>query len=344
MIIRAIEQQQIRGYFHLQIGMTHHNLMMIDMKKTTVAFTICCFLLTLNLFSGCSKKRGAWKPKDNFTPHTEVFKSTTQHGTYHLKNRQLCTPCHGSDFRGGTSKKDCQTCHYYPHSLEEGWSRKEVHGAAYMAKGTRADDFGCVRCHEKRGDFNTRHEDNFRSCSECHVNNINIPHSKEEFVNAPKHGSEFLKDSRSCTPCHGQDYEGGNTEVACQSCHYYPHRELWTLPRNHGAAYKATGSNADEFGCLKCHEESSGFKNRHRQNFLVCNSCHLAFPHTFERTEDIENYVDQHKEDAGIAKRYEGKCTLCHKNLTAPLPNNSGGCAPCHDEDEIPVFEFRKAD
>ena len=50
-------------------------------------------------------------------------------------------------------------------------------------------------------------------------------------------GSDF------CTPCHGEDYAGGSSGVACSDCHNeYPHPDTWAAPgdnNNHAAFIRA---------------------------------------------------------------------------------------------------------
>lgn len=90
----------------------------------------------------------------------------------------------------------------------------------------------------------------------------------------------------SCQTCHGEDYNGGNTDISCFKCHgNYPHPEgfgdrnsenfhtgyiadnSWDIipcQTCHGADYGGMGSA--EKNCLKCHTAPNGPE--------ACNTCH----------------------------------------------------------------------
>ena len=92
-------------------------------------------------------------------------------------------------------------------------------------------------------------------------------------------GSDF------CTPCHGEDYAGGSSGVACSDCHNeYPHPDTWAVPgdnNNHAAFIRAKywsmalcktchGSDykggLSKISCYTCHDQPGGPE--------ACNVCH----------------------------------------------------------------------
>jgi len=39
------------------------------------------------------------------------------------------------------------------------------------------------------------------------------------WTEAGRHGLEFMADTVSCNPCHGEALDGGVSEVSCEACH-----------------------------------------------------------------------------------------------------------------------------
>ena len=157
------------------------------------------------------------------------------------------------------------------------------------------------------------------SCARCHEG---FPHTEQ--FKKKTHGEAYLGNRKLCTTCHGSDYQGGNLKIACTGCHSYPHTLKWAMPVHHGKAYVETlNLKEEENACLKCHGESSEFKEKHPQHFVSCATCHTSIPHTEDFVyggHDIE------------ARTYAGKCTICHTDLKRLLPNLTAGCLECHDD------------
>ncbi len=137
-------------------------------------------------------------------PHSASFKadknSAQFHGPYLKANDYevaACSPCHGSDYQGGSSGKTCFKCHgSYPHSPT--WLNKEdARSHIGYLRGHRHDLQDCQACH---GD-NYQGGTSGASCYVCH-NSAQGP--------------------ENCTLCHGssdnmappRDTQGNTSETA----------------------------------------------------------------------------------------------------------------------------------
>ena len=194
------------------------------------------------------------------------------------------------------------------------------------------------------------------------------PHSAK-FVYTGSHGVTYYQAKNLCQSCHGQNLDGGNAKVSCQSCHKaFPHTEPFKKSFIHGVAFLK-----DRSQCQKCHEGDGSDKNRR----VACQNCH-AYPHEVlwslpkahgskyksgiseclmchqEKSDFHKRHPDHfvscgschaeipHSFDfkyrarhTALARGYEGKCTACHEDLKK-------GCKHCHGKkDEIPVIQWR---
>ncbi|MBI2609262.1 MAG: hypothetical protein HYW47_06665 [Deltaproteobacteria bacterium] len=161
---------------------------------------------------------------------------------------------------------------------------------------------------------------------------VQISHT-DEFRRTNAHGHEYFKNRALCAECHGHSFEGGKAEVSCKDCHDYPHPHKWALPENHGKAYLESipPSGEDEGNpslCLKCHGRNSHLKEVNPEEFVSCSTCHAPIPHTWSL-------------HGKYARRYLGKCTICHKDQKRLMPNYEGnGCYGCHKPGTTPTMQF----
>lgn len=162
------------------------------------------------------------------------------------------------------------------------------------------------------------------------------------------HGKVLLSESlrmESCQSCHGEDYQGGTSEVSCynSSCHaIYPHPEGFANPSSanfhegmmsllnwdlescqscHGADY--AGNNDRAKNCLSCHKAENGPE--------ACNTCHgnkenAAPPKDLMNHSDVD-YVtvgahQAHLENGTWSTFNMGDCSTCHK--TPAMFSSSG--------------------
>jgi len=159
----------------------------------------------------------------NAYPHIEGWLESSSeafHGEFLANtdwNLEMCSNCHGSDFKGGTNDVSCFTCHAsYPHSGE--WlttTSDEFHGQ-YL-KNANWSSTQCQVCHGsdyKGGESKV-------SCYTCHAP---YPHAEGWLAVADTnfHG-QFIRASNwslaACQRCHGEDYRGGIANYSCYNCH-----------------------------------------------------------------------------------------------------------------------------
>lgn len=172
-----------------------------------------------------------------------------------------------------------------------------------------------------------------------------FPHS-EEFKHSTLHGSLFLQNRASCSKCHGNDFKGGSTGVACTSCHNYPHDSTWAQPQNHGTHFaKLLADQADTIPdqlkrnvteCMMCHENKINpkgtFKERHPQQYVACASCHADMPHgqKFLPTLPTDKGPIAHRTYLKAHPELKGSCFSCHLNTKRAAPKPVDKCLECH--------------
>lgn len=158
------------------------------------------------------------------------------------------------------------------------------------------------------------------------------------------HGNKVLTvGSETCVSCHGEDYSGGTSGIACADCHAdYPHPPEWSAPGNenshaayiknlywsldrcktcHGNDY--TGGSSGE-SCYNCHKESGGPE--------ACNTCHgsgagpVSNLLTWAPPKDLDNGIYTTEPGVGAHQAhliktskttsYTRDCNLCHVEIT----------------------------
>ncbi|MCM2278434.1 MAG: cytochrome c3 family protein [Oligoflexia bacterium] len=249
-------------------------------------------------------------------PHSKQFKNTGLHGNVFLQNPESCVGCHNRK----SERKSCNTCHDpYPHSTA--FKSSGLHGKEYQK-----DPESCVSCHQEG-----RSEPSAPvSCSQCHSS---YPHN-EDFKKTALHGSFFLQQRDACLRCHVPEGKGTADRKDCQACHPFPHDRSWALAGNHGLGFLGGSETASpaqkkkaEEACLKCHGETSKFRDKHPKDFVSCGSCHVLMPHAKKFKSGAHSEV---------AQTYEGKCTACHTEYKRLMPNSEEvGCFNCHDEGQV---------
>ena len=212
-------------------------------------------------YSGCSKLKDNLVIAPESTIHQTGWTdagSANFHGNYISSkkwNMTECTQCHGTNFRGGSSGKDCNTCHtggVTDCKLCHGsvanntiWPPKALNGqtaVSYIGVGvhdihmtrdsTRRNSarVRCVACHRSLSSYaDTNHIGN---------NPDNIAEVKFDSLSITKTGTivpspVWNRTNKTCsgTYCHG-NFKGGNTTAApvwttagtlnCGTCHGNP--------------------------------------------------------------------------------------------------------------------------
>ncbi|MBN2088731.1 hypothetical protein JW964_03920 [candidate division KSB1 bacterium] len=129
----------------------------------------------------------------------------------------------------------------------------------------------------------------------------------------------------SCKSCHGQNFDGGESQVACATCHKdYPHPLAWTMIKssdNHGHYIKSEKWSMER--CKSCHgADYSGGKSgsscfhchKEEQGPEACNVCHGS-QKNFAPPEDTENNVETTALGVGAHQVHIDKgfgCSICH--------------------------------
>ncbi|MFH1070551.1 MAG: hypothetical protein V1794_13120 [Candidatus Glassbacteria bacterium] len=183
-----------------------------------------------------------------------------------------CQPCHGEDYKGGTSGQSCYACHNGPSGHPaQGWldmTSENFHGLAASLR-TPTD---CARCHG--ADF--KGGTSGQSCRACHPSESGHPAAGFlDPANAKFHGTRYAQTGDAyCGGCHGQDLHGGYSTVSCYDCHDGPSghpSEGWldkTSPSFHGLEASTRGLPA----CAKCH----GADFTGGTSGVSCKKCHTS--------------------------------------------------------------------
>jgi len=252
------------------------------------------------------------------------------HGTYVFDSPSeltKCTTCHGAEFEGELKAPACSECHdTYPHT--EGWLAPATGGThGVMALAHKDGIEGCASCHGASYEGGAEAP----ACYTCHET---YPHRAGWMspASGEYHGTTVLEAEdgpESCATCHGEDYSGEATGVACSTCHeVYPHEVgfsgsavsmhddymrgagAWHLDACtscHGSTYD--GNGWDEKTCLTCHSDENGPEN--------CSTCHGSGeeggppPDLYGRTGTTNPGVGAHAVHVALGEGAEA-CATCH--------------------------------
>ena len=259
-------------------------------------------------------------------PHTDTWASPGEHGDAAHKDtsKTICQSCHGNDLNGGTAQVSCTQCHkQYPHDTD--WKTPEKHGAFVLQNGQASCATECHGEDLKGGLAQV-------ACNSCHTA---YPHPQgwEAFEG---HGREVKKtlggDLATCQSCHGIDFQGGNTGVACSQCHAnYPHPSDWKQGAAHGP--KAYGDGKNSCASSSCH--GSDFKGG--PYAPSCYSCHADFPHADAEWTTLTPQRESQRDesfhgDRFIRKSQRGEAHVCDECHGANYDRSVGGaqCTTCH--------------
>ncbi len=199
----------------------------------------------------------------------------------------------------------------FPH--KSNWKEPTQHGV-YVKDILQYDTNACISCHDEDG-VAGKTKGGAPGCRSCHTP---FPHT-EAGVTKEIHGDYVLKNGKTAcaTTCHGPDWKGGLSGVACTKCHNsYPHAIGWSSPAVHGPAAKGDL----KLKCALCHgSDLSGGATQ-----VSCLNCHKGnYPHPTGWSAP-----DQH--GAFVSKNGAGKCTTqCHGvQLEGGLSGTN--CTTCH--------------
>jgi predicted CxxxxCH...CXXCH cytochrome family protein len=168
------------------------------------------------------------------------------------------------------------------------------------------------------------------SCYTCHAS---YPHPVG-WINADGpafHGLVARMDSsRQCQTCHGADYRGGNSGVACFTCHRnYPHIEnanwLTLTPDTTFHGWATLVDSVQGQSCTPCH----GADFRGTPIARSCYDCHNGL-HVGVNNED----TDTHRAFVASKGWALASCKVCHDSTFTGGPaatvNEEAACTACH--------------
>jgi predicted CxxxxCH...CXXCH cytochrome family protein len=282
-----------------------------------------------------------------FDPETgkHIANWITDHRAAFLSDPGRCTPCHGTDYRGGISGVSCYSanyggtaCHANGPGHAAGWATPTVHGPAAKSAPNASAMRGfstCQICHgtDFTGGFSNR------ACAACHGGSaphpqswirITYTHTNTDTGNAPVCALCHTNGSHSPIPAPSPAPSAG-TSPGCFNatlCHGAAgHPTNWTTPTIHGPAAKSAPSAAAMQGfssCQPCHGNTFAGDSAHP----ACFSCHGgSAPHPVHWITSPYTHTNTNEGNAVV-------CSLCHSAganspTTAPptpAPGTPPGC------------------
>jgi len=199
-------------------------------------------------------------------------------------------------------------------ALDEGNTCPECHGTDL---GGGVSELSC---------FTAQYED-----VGCHESGVGTRHTagwalESEHGRVAKAAPGVSSGMGSCQACHGNDYDGGSSDIACASCHgaSAPHPQSPWL-RSPNSHYDVNDRNATI--CAECHENPKTTELPGCFNGSLCHGERGSHPAGWSSP---DQHGDRAKEDPGAGGFEE--CQVCHgsdfQGGTAEV-----SCSSCHEID-----------
>ncbi|MBI2981226.1 MAG: hypothetical protein HYY44_02820 [Deltaproteobacteria bacterium] len=246
-----------------------------------------------------------------------------------------CAGCHGSDFRRVLGGVNCYSCHTnFPHlqDLPGGGCPLDNEGNPRCWTTTWFTDEEA--CEDEGGEGDV-------VCRTIQTEHVS-PHA-EQYLEQQE--SDFAPPDptrpelfNQCRRCHGEDYRGGVSEIACFSCHPgYPHRagSNWRTATggDHTGSY-LEGVRGTDSPCALCHRNLRGGIEGQATSCAGA-ACHADYPHTATdwtspgRASEHANRI--------ISTRNASPCRACHGDDFSRVVGESEGhegtsCQDCHPQ------------
>ncbi|MBU0505953.1 MAG: hypothetical protein ABII18_01220 [bacterium] len=165
----------------------------------------------------------------------------------------------------------------FPH--EDNWPKPENHGLTTLSLFSMGIDnalaSSCLPCHEAQS-----------FCHECHAD---FPHDTS-WLNTNSSDFHGRSDASCTSQCHGEDLNGGLSDIACTSCHQnYPHEttnnnitSYFNSETTQWSDYQAHGHYVSETNALEkgsCATTCHGTDLSGGASAVACSSCHNTYPH-----------------------------------------------------------------
>jgi predicted CxxxxCH...CXXCH cytochrome family protein len=273
------------------------------MSPIGVRIGVTLSLGMLLLAAACSDVRKGSTPFNSETgKHPTNW--IVDHRAAYISDTGQCTPCHGSDIKGGISNVSCfsasfngMSCHANgPSGHPAGWGDPGSHGATAKTAPDNSLGHGfqyCERCHG--ADFAGGSVN--KSCFTCHT--VNAPHSPKPWRtsagSARTHTDTNTGNAAVCANCHALGANLTSVPVptnlvpgtpGCFNstlCHaQVGHAVGWSSPDVHGASAKAAPGASSGFAyCESCHGTNfAGGSARSCLNTAGCHGATVASPHS----------------------------------------------------------------
>ena len=195
------------------------------------AFAIIAFIGSVILIQGCSKELDNLVTSPTASSHPVGWSDTGSaafHGKYLFDksmNLILCSPCHGADFKGGTSKASCYKCHTDLVVHPKAWySLDSISSPGFHKNYLFNNHLNIAACKQCHGDDYSGGITQ-KSCYKCHDNSeihksswLN-PSDTVNFHGVFIRNNGWDIDNLICKNCHGTDYQGGVSQKTCNTCH-----------------------------------------------------------------------------------------------------------------------------
>lgn len=229
-------------------------------------------------------------------------KSNQFHGDVASSDINSCAPCHGNDYRGGSSGVGCYDCHFGPNGSKVPPGMNWQHGSLPHQNLTPYDNV-CQTCHS----LDRRYGNGPAACHDCHAQ-VNHPTGAAWLDKARSgyHGAVAGADIESCKTCHGSNLQGGNSGVSCTACHFdstggkVPSGSSW----QHGTTPHGNLSSGQAV-CNSCHNVNRSYGHEPES----CHDCHLSADHPVGRNWLSKGVFGFHGD---IAKQSVDSCRQCH--------------------------------
>lgn len=229
----------------------------------------------------------------------------------------LCKKCHGAGFDGGLVEISCFSCHGVnaPHARRPWRGRDFTHINTHQGNAAV-----CADCHRRRGGTPGCFNDTLcHGLVGVHPGNWDQP---GQHGAAAKRAPDGMQGFDRCRDCHGDEFGGGSSDIACFDCHGLdaPHpRPPWR-----GGAFTHVNTNeANAPVCALCHRSTPGPAGCF--NGTLCHTAESPHPGNFDDP-DVHGAVA--KGAPGVNRGFDF-CRDCHGSLFGGGSANLN-CFGCH--------------
>lgn len=219
--------------------------------------------------AGCSSQNSKSSVDPDTGKHTVAdWSNPDSHGAW-VKLSQTegglasCQECHGEDFSGGISDTACSSCHGVNAPHPQDWTS----GARKHSSVDQSNAAVCAVCHTDGANSPIQPAQPLPGAAPGCFNNTlchdqNVGHAAG-WADASVHGASvksLANGFSNCKTCHGSDFTGGTSTIACSSCHgasapHPPTPWIYTSPTATRTHTSTDTGNASV--CADCHTDGA---------------------------------------------------------------------------------------